>query len=534
MAQFIHIVIAVAVILSFMDGISTKGCRTLSVGESCHRSSPINCASGLHCEEDVCKIENNGDCTDNADLCVFDKACVGQSTTKKCKKLRGPGKRCLTDPFWFCEKDLLCENSVCKIPNNGSCTDHADQCAKGLTCVGSAKKKNCRVLRKAGELCDPEKDLCEQGMVCRGLFATKQCLPRVPLGETCGADLDACEIGLVCRGTSTNFRTCKIAQGESCAGAPARSCESRTYCIDNVCTRPAQVPVNGLCEMDGFEDDCDEGLTCDGVHCKVPESYPCDWAPENSCMGSTVCANNSCQFEGPVHVGWRCGTHRHDYCSYNNLGCDDHQCKLLPGEACESTDPANSCVSGTSCVQMSDGSSFCVWECGSTDTENCDRGLVCEGNRCEIPRWGECTNNTNSCVDGLNCVGRRETKRCNRLVGLGDLCHTDPFVICRKGLICEDHVCKIPAGGVCTDNPSGCYSRAVCVGSEKLKKCLWPRDVGQTCDHALVACQAPFACDKSDMLCKIPRGGDCRSFTARHCTSGTKCVGFRIKTCENA
>lgn len=308
------------VTLSLVSSISASGAKSLSAGESCHPNSIPKCGSGLSCEDEVCKIEDRGECTDTPDLCVSGKACVGTLTKKKCKTLMGPGEQCEVDPFWVCENGLECDDKVCKITQGGECTESPTECLDGLTCVGTNKRKLCKVVRE--------------------------------LGETCGQDpFWVCEDGLVCEGT------CRIPEGGSCDDAP-NACVSGTRCISDivgsgkVCGKPKPakpVPAGGACKVTGT-DKCDKGLKCERNVCKIKSEGVCTNNVDD-CQSGTMCVgtDRKKKCKRPMGVGKSCKDPF--WVCRSSLVCDEHDliCKIPRGSACKKR-TAKLCVSGTKCV----------------------------------------------------------------------------------------------------------------------------------------------------------------------------------------
>ena len=87
---------------------------------------------------------------------------------------------------------------------------------------------------------------------------------------------------------------------------------------------------------------------------------------------------------------------------------------------------------------------------------------------------------------------------------VGEQCEVDPFWVCKDGLTCENHVCKIPESGVCTVNPDKCAYGLECAGEDNEKKCMKAAGLGESCEYPYSFCSGAFKCDHADWKCKIP------------------------------
>lgn len=236
--------------------------------------------------------------------------------------------------------------------------------------------------------------------------------------------------------------------------------------------------------------------------------------------GKTLSAGDKCHPNGSS----KCG---------KNLRCEDEVCKIEDGGVC--TTKPRLCISGKSCVGTGSTkkckSLMGVGErCQQDPFWVCERGLRCEDNVCKIPSGEVCTDNTKLCANGLSCVGTGSKKKCKTLMGVGERCERDPFWVCESVLSCEDNVCKISSGGVCTDNTKLCAKGLSCVGTGTLKKCKTLRKVNQKCGKdPFWVCKSGLVCQGT---CKIAEDGVCTSST-KSCATGLACVGLRrTKRCK--
>jgi len=200
----------------------------LSAGSPCRRKSRLQCEPGLTCDKKTCKISERGSCTSTPNECASGLSCVGPSGRKRCEVLSKAGEKCAPTGYNICARQLVCQNRVCKIQDSGTCTNAEDQCADGLSCVGTSRKKRCKVLMGPG------------GVSCRG----KRC--RLPLDADCSDNPDDCKKGLVCTGHRDD-KKCRepLALGDRCGHDPFRMCSSSDVCDkkDSKC----KIPKGGSC-----------------------------------------------------------------------------------------------------------------------------------------------------------------------------------------------------------------------------------------------------------------------------------------------
>ena len=316
--------------------------------------SDKDCGSSQVCEDQKCKIKKLGECTNDPQSCAKGYHCVGTGRTKRCNSLMPVGKQCLVDPFWICEEHLICEDKVCKIPERGSCTKNRDQCAEGLACVGTRKVKRCKALMPPGKRClvDPFW-VCERNLVCE----RKVC--KIPKGQSCTDYPEECANGLSCVGNGrektcqsggptpggvgekcdANERTpcvgnlvceddkCKIPEGGACTRFP-RDCASGLKCAGKRRSKRCQkengkVPLGGRCSN---SDQCVDGSKCQLRKCRLNPDEICTENPHH-CSLQTVCVGRpdlkKCKH--PMKLGERCGADPFWVCA-KDLLCKRHKC----------------------------------------------------------------------------------------------------------------------------------------------------------------------------------------------------------------
>lgn len=484
---------------SVMSTVTTIPTKVLLVGSTCSPDGPNQCANGLACEDNICKIIEAGACHGTPDFCISGKYCVGKfSNDKKCKSLMPPGGECKTDPYWFCETDLVCENRICKIPAGGDCTNFTTGCKSGMICVGDDDKKVCAEPVLVGGKCESDRlKVCNSGLICQDSTC------KIPEGESCIENTADCSSGLNCVEIGEGKQCQKPSSvGGECENALFKVCTSGLICEENVC----KIPTLGTCTID--LDGCAFGLSCFGTD------------DEKKCTK-------------PIPVGGECETDPFQFCE-SALVCLNNMCKIAENSAC--TDNQEGCVDGLRCVGSNDVKqctkpSPVGGDCEISMFSLCEDDLKCEENQCKIREGSVCTGAPNSCSSGLSCVGANEEKRCKTLMPVGGKCRTDPFWICEKGLVCQKEHCRIPSKGLCLHAPKFCARGTKCVGTNTKKRCKKPMRLGGRCGtDPFWVCGGRLLCDNN--RCKLPKGSLCKRHPTK-CLSGTKCIGNqRVKRCK--
>lgn len=353
----------------------------LRAGSSCHPNSRSKCASGLICQNEVCKIDTKGICTNDRDHCAEGLSCVGTGRRKRCYVPMGPGKECLIDPYWFCASNLVCENEICKIPQGGDCTGYEDSCASGLMCLGRNNRKTCGMVVDVGGVCgnDPSK-VCDDGLTCD----RNTC--KIAESESCSSSPDACASGLSCVGRSGKEQCQAISTvGERCEVAGGSTCEGGLVCENSVC----KISNRGTCTQN--RDQCANGLSCVGS------------GEQKRCM----------KLMGP---GGRCNTDPFWVCS-RGLLCQRNRCRLQLDADC--TDDPKYCELGLVCTGNKDDKKctkpLALGEkCHQNPFEMCGRSSICDKKdlRCKIKRGKSCFRASGYCVSGTRCRGKGRRKKC--------------------------------------------------------------------------------------------------------------------------
>lgn len=399
-------------------------------------------------------IPENGDCTHYPHNCASGLDCVGSGRTKRCKKLMPVNGRCETDPFWFCERHLVCERHRCKIPAGSSCPANTDGCASGLSCVDSGSDKKCAKISSAGEQCDNNPfTVCESGLICQD----GTCKIQSP--GICTNNRHDCAQGLECVGTGSTKRCMKL------------------------------MGPNGRCETDPFWL-CEDNLLCQNNVCKIPAGASC-LADSSACAAGTACENGVCKIQFP------------EICTDNPADC-------AAGLECVGSGRTKRCMK----LMGPNG------RCEVDPFWFCERGLTCERHVCKIPESGVCAADPDACASGLSCVSISGTKKCKKLMPVGGRC--DPVWPCETGLVCSHGRCLIPENAVCTANPSFCIAGTKCVGRSNYKLCKRPMGPGQSCrNDPFWFCADGFDCIHG--RCLLPRGSYCGHYS-RYCAYGSKCA----------
>ena len=264
----------------------------------------------------------------------------------------------------------------------------------------------------------------------------------------------------------------------------------------------------------------------------------CTRAPKN-CAPGLVCAGTDTKKRcvSPMAPGKRCQTDPYWVCQAG-LECQKKLCKIPRGANCARS-PTN-CVAGSVC-QGTGNRRTCAApvaplgaRCGRAARNQpqikCAANLLCDDNICKLPRGAVCTRTRNQCAEGLSCDGKRAEKRCITYKAPGMRCPArENFWICAKGLVCQSSVCKIPVGAACAASPTHCATGTACLGNGAARRCAVPlAKVGEKC-NARVKCEAGLACQ--GRVCKIPAGRACAA-SPRSCVTGTSCIGSgRARRC---
>lgn len=244
----------------------TKRCKKpVKVGGSCNVDPFWKCGSGLTCQHKKCRFTQGEECTDDPNWCAKGLKCVGSKYYKQCEKPVKLGGQCLIEPFWVCDKGLVCgKDNICRIKQGEECTKTPKQCAHGLHCVGTPYHKQCEKPVKAGGSCDFEpywkcgkglkcqsevcrilkgadctynEEYCAYGLTCAGPKHSKKCVSLVKRGDKCTTEYDVCARGLVCGGLG-KARICipGMGEGRPCRiGNPKMQCEAGLKCNDGFC-----------------------------------------------------------------------------------------------------------------------------------------------------------------------------------------------------------------------------------------------------------------------------------------------------------
>lgn len=514
--------------------------RTATLGQTCRRKDDYrDCDNGLECDNNVCKLSNNGNCTPNPGSCATGLLCVGRAGKKRCRKPMQAGGRCRTDPYWICAKNLVCgDDNICRVRRGDSCLpqrvgndddddDDDDKkknkslpCVKGTECIGSRTVKKCEKANAPGGACaivNNPTAICESGLICEkkvckvpkdksclrngkpvecisgtkcvGSDQRKTCRGAVGVGGPCKSPFKVCADKLKCEA-----RRCKLLEGESCEKR-IHFCAGGLHCVGPAGLRKCYklVKVNGKCSSKNLYAQCAAGLLCSPNKkvCLIKIGGSCN-GNEKSCVDEATCL-------GPKNKR-RCIVRR------------------KVGQTC-STKPLSLLL--------------------------CKIGLKCENKSCRIPVGGDCLRpdvstgsklgNNNGCVRNAQCVGSKSKKTCRIPAGPGASCDTNPSAgkICSSILKCEDGKCKIRAGHDCAKYPNACENGSTCIQhNKKRKRCKNAVPLGGKCGSKTTApCAKGLQCDRN--RCKLPRGAECDKKPSL-CMTGLLCVlgNGRKKVCK--
>ncbi|KAI0562538.1 hypothetical protein FGB62_58g042 [Gracilaria domingensis] len=536
-----------------------KCVKPISLRRKCGQTPFSVCKKGLVCEEGFCKIPEGRDCAVDNPLCVDDTICVGTDMKKKCVKPISLRRKCGQTPFSVCKKGLVCEEGFCKIPEGRNCAVDNPLCVDDTICVGTDMKKKCvkpiSLRRKCGQTpfsvckkglvceegfckipegrdCAVDNPLCVDDTICVGTDMKKKCVKPISLRRKCGqTPFSVCKKGLVCE---EGF--CKIPEGRNCA-VDNPLCVDDTICVGTdmkkKCVKP--ISLRRKCGQTPFSV-CKKGLVCEEGFCKIPEGRDC--AVDNPlCVDDTICVGTDMKKKcvKPISLRRKCGQTPFSVCK-KGLVCEEGFCKIPEGRNCAVDNPL--CVDGTTCAGTKSVKK-CVrpkdvrMRCGKNPFAVCKKDLVCEDGLCKIPRNGDCTAKGSLCIDGTVCIGTNQKRKCLMLGGMNKPC--GPGTLCPRGLQCVGGFCrmpKIPVGGSCLKPGSICVDGSICAGTPRKKVCVKPKSIEQKCGRSpFWVCKRGLHCIRGICKKKIPHGGNCLRKGA-FCAHGTVCVGTsRVKRC---
>lgn len=543
-------------------GRTRKFCRRLTgPGGKCSGTGQSICQQGLRCERGICKVLQNKSCLRNGKSvpCVSGTVCVGRSNRKICKKPMGPGGRCHVDPFWVCLRGLKCQNRICKIPEKGDCSRATNRCVRGTKCVGPNRRKQCRKPNGAGgkcrsspydfcqsgltcerhvcrignnQPCDRNPNLCVIGTKCVGPFKKKRCRRPQGFGQKCRANsYHICTNGLSC-----DKGVCRISINGNCT-------RRRNGCVRGaVCVGPRNnlrckktVNVGGRCDKNNLFFSCRKGLICDRHVCRIQDGQSCLRNP-NRCQLGTKCVGTSRRklCKRPMKVGGRCAVDPFWYCD-DGLICQGRLCRLRGKGVCTRTPKL--CAKGLQC-NGTNRRKECRrpvpvgGQCSGNDSFNrCINGSFCDRGRCRLRLNRPCNRTPNFCARNFHCVGNGKHKRCTKPVDVGKRCNKDPRWKCRKGLVCEKHICKLREGADCNNRRSNfCVSSTKCVGRPGQRRCRKPVQLNDVCNDDQNICIGSLVCDNvgNPRRCKLPPNANCKK-APNSCVSATRCVNGKCQ-----
>ncbi|MEL6340497.1 MAG: hypothetical protein AAFQ65_11350 [Myxococcota bacterium] len=340
------------------------------------------------------------------------------------------------------------------IAQGDPCADDGDACPAGLTCV-------------EGVCCDTP---CEG--VCRSC-----------LGDVSGGFDGECM--LLALGDEVVVESLDY---EDCPGPPV--CDGQGACF-------AQAAGEG-CDADN---QCTSGFCSDGVCCDARCSETCRSCESGACVAVTQGPDpgtcDACFGDGTcdgIDIGENCT--RSTECS---SGVCDSVCVLPDDAVCgEDSECLNACVNGT-CVPL-------VGVAGACDTlADCLGDLTCLSGLCVGPDGAECASNT-------ECVATCISERCEQPSIPGNACDSDDDADCLAPASCDDGVCRLPDGEVCSD-PGDCLGDCIDGTCSTLPSGPSP---GDPCTGT---CAAGLVCSSSDEVFEGQRR--CRSTTTNFSFTAT-------------
>jgi hypothetical protein len=317
-------------------------------------------------------------------------------------------------------------------------------------------------------------------------------------GNACTVD-DACD-GDVCVGTPVDCS----GQGDTCNAAscdPAGAegnCDTLTPlkngtpCDDGDACTTSDACLNGTCsgppvDCSNLDDDCNVGV-CDPAtgQCQTEpanEGGPCD--DGDLCTSGDTCSAGTCSSGSPVD------------CSFLDDECNVGVCD--PGSGKCTQEPANEggpCEGGTGTCVAGD----CVIEGECTTNEECDDGIACTVDTCDLAMGGVCMHapDNGACDDGLACTD----DVCDRSQGClnTNTCPAEtPFCTPTGCVECID-------SGDCQDSDA-CTLNEACTAGQCTSDTVDCSTSGDDCNTA--SCDPAGAAGNCDILTPLPDGTLC-------------------------
>jgi cysteine-rich repeat protein len=493
---------------------------------------------------------------------------------------------CAADPDcedgFFCNGAERCTDGACVVDPNPPCTD-LNACTQNLC---DEERNVCVILPDdaicaAGEICDPKIGCvvplgcidaaeCDDGLPCNGVedCVDRQCRPGMPV--SCGDDV-ACTIDL-----------CDDATGACTAVPDHGACAPGELC--NAVSGCAALPPCGR------DDDCDDGIFCNGAETCDVEAGLCRGGAAPVVDDAVPCTVDACsEVAGAVThtpVNARCSDgvfcngfeacHPVDGCRpgappplEDGVGCTVGRCdeaaafvEQTPDDAAcddglfcngaEVCDPVRDCVPGAP-PAVNDAVGCTVDACSEAtrsvlhrpDDTLCDDGVFCNGADVCDPAQGCVAGPPLDLDDGVECTedlcleGRREIThepvdaRCSD----GAFCNGDE--VCRVGIGCEPGAPPVVDDGVeCTVDACD-EARHIVEHTPEPAMC----DNGLSCDGAETCdaargCLPGFTPETDDGiactldLCDPVTGAAIHTPDDRACDDGLFCNG--VETCDGA
>lgn len=194
-----------------------------------------------------------------------------------------------------CAPGLRCESGVCtpQLPGDGEACTADRACDRGLECSAASR---CEVPQQAASPCS-----CGEDEVCSYEDAgSPRCVPKAKLGERCGV----CVAGAYCEFARTGVCTAFPAIGEPCHTdrfGMNPFCDENAYCVEGVCE---QLPGAGEpCAPDtGRTERCAAGLRCSYMTktCLAPSADGGSCSSDEDCVDGLVCDGHACVQPPPV------------------------------------------------------------------------------------------------------------------------------------------------------------------------------------------------------------------------------------------
>jgi len=339
--------------------------------------------------------------------------------------------------------------------------------------------------------CPPPVAACAAALCVEGTCFEGPVEGRCANGEVCHPTVGCLEVGPTDAGMPD--------AGQPDAGPPPQ-CATDDDCDDGLFCNGVERCFEGTCAPGGGAPDCDDGVDCTRDDCDDGAGVCVNEPDDGLCTASTggTCSATGCQYPS---------------CTAATCTAGPCQTAVCEGDVCVRTN-------------LCDGDQTCCG--GSCVAPGCDDGNPCTDDSCGATG---CVNapNTNLCSDGNPCTSRDECS--------GGTCQGGRPTLCTDGNLCTTDSCDpstgcrftpVAEGTSCGDDVCGTFSpcRGSCSNGTQTRFCR-----PQTCDAAGLCVEGDPVADSQG--CAIPDGDACTTCGGTFCGGGPtqRCIGTCFGGC---